>query len=80
MEISLLSRNIHYESSEPRRQGPRNSDLRPETQLHIDWQDVPVTLSIHALVSERRQRRDSPTRPTRARASAVAALIAQTAS
>jgi hypothetical protein len=79
VEISLLSRNINYESSEPRRHGPRNSDTRPETQLHVDWQDVLITLSIHPLVSERRQRRDSSARPARARASAVAALLAQTA-
>ena len=74
VEISLLSRDIFYESSEPRHQGPN----APETQLHLDWQDVPVTMSIYPLVNERQQRRDSPTRPTRARASAVAALLAQT--
>ena len=78
VEISLLSRNINYESSEPRRQGPRNSDMRPETQLHLEWNAIPITLSIHSLNSERQQRRDAPNRPTRARASVVAALIAQT--
>jgi hypothetical protein len=78
VEISLLSRDISYESSEPRRQGSRLSDNRPETLLHIEWQEVPVTLSIYLLASERQQRRDSPSHPTRARASAVAALLAQT--
>ena len=73
VEISLLSRDISYESSEPRHQTPN----APETQLHLDWQDIPVTLSIYPLVSERQQRRDSPTHPTRARTSAVAALLAQ---
>ncbi len=79
VEISLLSRGISYESSEPRHQGSRMSDTRPETNLHIEWQDVPVTLAIHSLTNERQQRRDSSSRPTRARASAVAALLAQTA-
>jgi hypothetical protein len=77
VEISLLSRNIIYESSEPRRHGPRRSDLGPETQLHIEWKDIPVTLSIHSFNMERQQRRDSSSRPTRARAGVVAALIAQ---
>lgn len=74
VEISLLSRDISYESSEPRRQGPDT----PETQLHLDWNDTPVTLSIHLLANERQHKRDSPNHPTRAHANAVAALIAQT--
>ncbi|MFY9328740.1 MAG: nucleotidyltransferase [Georgfuchsia sp.] len=74
VEISLLSRDISYESNEPRRQGPDT----PETRLHLDWKGFPVTLSIYLLACERQQRRVSPDRPTRARASAVAALIAQT--
>ena len=74
VEISLLSRDISYESSEPRRHGPDT----PETQLHLDWNDIPVTLSIHPLANERQQRRESPNRPTRAHARAVAALIDQT--
>ena len=78
VEISLLSRGISYESSEPRRLGPRMSEIRLETQLHLDWNDIPVTLSIYPLAGERQQRRDSPNRPTRASASAVAALLALT--
>lgn len=75
VEISLLSRNISYESSEPRRQGPDT----PETQLHLDWNGVHVILSVHPLVSERQQRRHSEKRQTRASANTVAALLAQTA-
>lgn len=74
VEISLLSRDISYESSEPRRHGPDT----PETQLHLDWNDIPVTLSIHPRLNERQHKRESPNRPTRAHAGAVAALIAQT--
>ena len=74
VEISLLSRGISYESSEPRKQGPDT----PETRLHIDWNGSPVTLSIYLLASERQHRRESPDRPTRARANAVAALLAKT--
>lgn len=68
VEISLLSRGISYETSEPRRHG---MDV-PETQLHLDWQDIPVTLSIYPFVSERQQKRNSA---SRARADAVAALL-----
>lgn len=74
VEISLLSHDISYESSEPRRQGPDT----PETLLHLDWNDIPVTLSIHPLTNERQQKREQPDRPTRARANAVAALLAKT--
>ncbi|CAG4884688.1 conserved protein of unknown function [Georgfuchsia toluolica] len=74
VEISLLSRDISYESSEPQHHGHDT----PETQLHLDWNDIPVTLSIHPLVNERQHKRESPNRPTRAHASAVATLIAQT--
>lgn len=74
VEISLLSRGISYESAEPRRQGPDT----PETLLRIDWNDVPVTLAVYPLATERHQKRESPDRPTRARANAVAALLAQT--
>ncbi len=73
VEISLLSRSISYESSEPRR--PRAGAA--ETQLHLVWDDTPVTLSVYPSTSERQQKRDSPTRPTRASTTAVAALIAQ---
>lgn len=74
VEISLLSRSISYESSEPRHQGPDT----PETLLHLEWQEIPVTLSIYPFNSERRQKRSTANRPTRARTDAVAALLAQT--
>lgn len=74
VEISLLSHDISYESSEPRRQGPDT----PETLLHLDWNDIPVTLAIHPLTNERQQKREQPDRPTRARANVVAALLAKT--
>jgi hypothetical protein len=73
VEISLLSRNIPYEISQPRHQGPDT----PETRLHLDWDDIPVTLSVHSLTTEHHQKRGSSERPTRARASAVAALLAE---
>lgn len=76
VEISLLSRGIDYESSEPRRQGPDAA----ETRLHLDWDETPVMLSIYPHAAERRtHKRNSPDRPTRARAVAVAALLAQNA-
>jgi len=74
VEILLLSHGISYESSEPRRQGA----VVPETQLHLEWDEVPVTLSVFPLAVERQQKRESPNRPTRAHADAVAALLAQT--
>lgn len=73
VEISLLSRGISYESSEPRRQGVDT----PETLLHIEWDEIPVTLAVHSLTTERQQKRESANRPTRARATAVAALLAE---
>lgn len=73
VDISLLSRGISYESSEPRYRGPDT----PESQLHLDWNGVPIRLSVYPLASERQLRRASPGRPERARASAVAALLAQ---
>ncbi|HEX5394172.1 MAG TPA: hypothetical protein VFW68_12865 [Rhodocyclaceae bacterium] len=68
VEIALLSQQIPYRTSEPRRRGPDT----PETLLHIEWRDIPVTLAVYPLQLER-------VRPTgnhdRAKASAVAALL-----
>lgn len=68
VEIALLSQQIPYRSSEPRRHGPDT----PETLLHLEWGDVPVTLAVYPLQLER-------VRPTgrheRAKASTVAALL-----
>lgn len=73
VEIMLLSRNIPYEPAESRRNRPD----APEAQLMLDWDEVPVRVSVYPLAAERRQRR-SPhggTGPTRARADEVAALL-----
>jgi len=69
VEISLLSRNIEYGSSEPRRHGPDT----PETLLHLEWDDLPVTLAVYPLTVERQ--RSGSTRHERAKASTVAALL-----
>ena len=73
VEISLLSRGISYESSEPRRQDPE----APETILHLDWDDIAVRLSVYPISVERLQQRRSHARPNRARIGAVAELLAQ---
>jgi hypothetical protein len=70
VEIYLLSNNISYEIAANRHQGPD----APETRLRIDWDDTVVLLSIYPFQVERRQK---PGRhPGRARAEAVAALLA----
>jgi hypothetical protein len=73
VEIFLLSRDIPYESSEPRRRGPDT----PEAELRIDCDGVPVVLTIYARQLERQQRRNphSGMRSQRARAGTVAALL-----
>ena len=72
VEISLLSRDIQYQTSEPRRQIPS----APETQLHLDWKGEPVTLSVYPQISQRQRKRHPPARLQRANTSAVAALLA----
>lgn len=72
VEIALLSRGISYESAEPRRQGADT----PETLLRLEWDDIPVTLAVHSLFNERQKKRETTDHPSRARASAVAALLA----
>lgn len=69
VEITLLSRNIDYRSSEPRRHG---HDV-PETLLHLEWAGVPVTLSVYPLPLERQ--RSASSRHDRARTATVAALL-----
>lgn len=71
VEIALLSRGIPYETTKPRRQGDA-----PETLLRIDWNGTPVTLAVYSLHGERQKKREASERPTRAKASAVAALLA----
>lgn len=69
VEIALLSRNIPYTSMEPRRAGPGT----PDTQLRLEWNGVPMVLSLYPQQRERQQRRG--VRPVRARAPALAALL-----
>ena len=72
IEIALLSRGIPYESTEPRRQG---GDV-PETLLRLDWNGTSVTLAVYSLFGERQKKRETAERPTRAKASTVAAMLA----
>jgi hypothetical protein len=73
VEIMLLSRNISYEVNENARGRPDGM----EAQLGLDWDGVPVRLSIYPYVAERRQQRNPHTgrSPTRARIEAVVALL-----
>lgn len=75
VEIMLLSRNIPYEIAENTRRGPE----APEAQLRLDWDGVPVLLSIHPLTAERQQRRNPHNGRShpRANAKAVAELLPQ---
>lgn len=70
VEIFLLSNNISYEVATNRRQGPDS----PETRLRIDWEDAGILLSVYPFQAERRQK--TGPHPGRARAEAVAALLA----
>jgi hypothetical protein len=73
VEIFLLSRQLDYEPAEPRRHGHD----APETLLRLDWQGLPVVLSVYPLVAERSHHRSPHTgvRSRRARAGTVAALL-----
>lgn len=73
VEIMLLSRNISYEIDENSRGRPDDR----EAQLGLDWNGVPVRLSIYPYLAERRQQRNPHTgrTPARARIDAVAALL-----
>jgi hypothetical protein len=70
VEIFLLSRDISYEVAANRHQGPD----APETRLRLEWGDAGILLSIYPFQVERRQK--AGTHPGRARAEAVAALLA----
>lgn len=70
VEIFLLSSNISYEPADNRQQGPD----APEARLRMEWDDATILLSIYPFQAERRQRREP--RQGRAKASAVAALLA----
>lgn len=73
VEIALLSRNIAYDPNE----NTRNRPDSPEAQLSVDWDGIPVRLSIYPYIAERRQHRNPHTgrAPARARLEAVAALL-----
>ncbi len=73
VEIALLSRNIPYEVDENSRGRPDSM----EAQLSLDWDGVPIRLSIYPYVAERRQQRSPHTgkAPARARIETVAALL-----
>lgn len=70
VEIYLLSRDISYEIATNRQQGPD----APETRLHLEWGDAGILLSIYPFQAERRHK--GGPHPGRARADAVAALLA----
>jgi len=67
VEIFLLNENIAYEHREPR----RVISHMPEAILSLDWQDVPVRLTVHEQVAERAPRRGAE----RARVAAIEALL-----
>jgi len=73
VEIMLLSNNISYDPNENTQSRPG----APEARLRIDWNDVPVQLSIFPYVAERRQQRSPHTgrSPARAGIDAVVALL-----
>jgi hypothetical protein len=75
VEIALLSRNIPYEIDEKSRGRPDGM----EAQLSLDWDGVPIRLSIYPYMAERRQQRNPHTgrSPSRARVDAVAMLLRQ---
>ncbi len=69
VEIALLSRGISYETLPNRRP---NIDA----QLRLDWNDLPVTISVFPLNAERMQAKAAPGRSRhRARADAVEELL-----
>lgn len=75
VEIFLLSRNIPYEISDKGQTNHHAAHL-PEAELRIDWDELPVELAIYPLAGERHARRNGRGEAGRARAAAVAALLA----
>src|ERR1035438_1980312 len=73
VEIMLLSDDISYEIADNSRQIPDGA----ETQLRLDWNGIPLLLSVFPLLAERRQRRNPHTGRSRSRANAkaVASLL-----
>ena len=73
VEIFLLSHGISYEPAELSRHSPD----APEVRLRMDWDGVPVVLSVFPLQAERQQLRNPHTGRARhrAKASTVAELL-----
>ena len=71
VEIFLLNRDLPYEHRETR----RVTSHTPEVILSLDWQDVPVRLTIHEQVAERTPRRGIE----RARVATIEALLREEA-
>lgn len=71
VEIFLLNHNLPYEHRETR----RVTSHTPEVILSLDWQDVPVRLTIHEQVAERTPRRGLE----RARVATIEALLREEA-
>jgi hypothetical protein len=80
VEISLLSRDIPYEPADKGGVQSHAAHL-PEARLRLDWDGIPVLLSIYPLTAERHQKRGSHNGRSqpRARSAAVEALLAATA-
>ncbi|HMY48576.1 MAG TPA: hypothetical protein PLD90_02965 [Rhodocyclaceae bacterium] len=75
LDIFLLNQGVPYDHREPRRNQPDG----PEAILHLDWDDIPITLRVYPQDVERLGRRGHGTRPTeRARLATVEALVNQT--
>jgi hypothetical protein len=68
VEIFLLSNGISYSSTDIKQQNP----LSPEICLHIEWNDDQVDLRVYPVAARR-----SAGRETRAKADAVAAMLAE---
>ena len=75
VELFLLNRNINFEHARL----PRNQGEGPEAIFEMEWQETPLRLSVYHTLAERTRTRLKNGRPvSRARESAVAALLAET--
>lgn len=72
VEIALLSRGIAYEALEARRPGV-------EAVLRIDWNDIPVYVSIYPVIAERQSGTGHAHGRARARTATVLDLLKETA-
>ncbi len=58
VEIFFLNEDLAYDHREPRKPAPG----APEAVLSLDWDDIPVRLSIYPSTAERNSRRHHPER------------------